>query len=150
MKETAYFSAGCFWGVEHKFKQTHGVLETSVGYMGGHTENPTYALVCSKKTGHAEVVQVIFDDQKISYKDLTQQFFAMHDPTQENRQGPDIGDQYRSEIFYTSKEQKEVAQQVLKETEAKLDKKVATKISEAPPFYLAEDYHQDYIEKKSG
>jgi peptide-methionine (S)-S-oxide reductase len=148
----ATFGAGCFWGVEMSFRRLDGVTDAAVGYAGGHTENPTYRDVCSHATGHAEVVEVDFDPAVISYRELLDAFFAMHDPTQVNRQGPDIGDQYRSVIFYHSPEQREIAE----ETKAELDasgrfaRPVATTIEPAPTFWRAEEYHQRYIEKQGG
>lgn len=147
--DVATFAAGCFWGVEHEFRKIKGVAEAFCGYEGGHTENPTYRDVCSGNTGHAEVVEVSFDPAVVSYVQLVEAFFNMHDPTQLNRQGPDIGDQYRSAIFYHNEEQK---QQALKIKE-KLDqsktfsKPIATVIEPAKTFYKAEEYHQKYFEK---
>jgi peptide-methionine (S)-S-oxide reductase len=144
----ATFGAGCFWGVEETFRQTPGVQKTAVGYAGGKTANPTYEQVCSDTTGHAEVVQVDFDPKKVSYTKLLHIFFENHDPTQKNRQGPDIGTQYRSAIFYHSAEQKEQAMQTLQEQQAKHKRPIVTEITAAPPFYPAEDYHQQYLAKR--
>ncbi|HOJ89062.1 MAG TPA: bifunctional methionine sulfoxide reductase B/A protein [Pseudothermotoga sp.] len=140
-----YFAAGCFWGVEHLFKELDGVVDTEVGYMGGHRKNPTYEQVCTGTTGHAETVRVIFDPSKVSVEQLIKYFFEIHDFTQLDGQGPDIGDQYRSVIFYTNQEQKNTAEKI----KADLAKKytVATSIEQAKEFYPAEDYHQDYYEK---
>ncbi len=148
--ETATFGAGCFWGVEAAFRRLEGVVDTEVGYSGGHTENPTYEDVCSHTTGHAEVVRVTFDPSRVSYRDLVGHFWKIHDPTQVNRQGPDIGDQYRSVIFYHSEEQRRVAEQSKAALEAsgRLRKPVATKIEPAKPFWRAEEYHQRYYEKR--
>ncbi len=148
--ETATFGAGCFWGVEAAFRRLEGVVDTEVGYSGGHTENPTYEDVCSHTTGHAEVVRVTFDPSRVSYRDLVEHFWKIHDPTQVNRQGPDIGDQYRSVIFYHSEEQRRVAEQSKAALEAsgRLRKPVATKIEPAKPFWRAEEYHQRYYEKR--
>ncbi len=148
--ETATFGAGCFWGVEAAFRRLEGVVDTGVGYSGGHTENPTYEDVCSHTTGHAEVVRVTFDPSRVSYRDLVEHFWKIHDPTQVNRQGPDIGDQYRSVIFYHSEEQRRVAEQSKAALEAsgRLRKPVATKIEPAKPFWRAEEYHQRYYEKR--
>ncbi len=148
--QTATFGAGCFWGVEAAFRQVPGVVETAVGYAGGHTENPTYEQVCTDRTGHAEVVQVTYDPGKVSYEQLLEVFWDSHDPTQRNRQGPDIGSQYRSAIFFHSPEQ-ETAARTSKE---KLDaaktygSPIATRIEPAATFYRAEDYHQQYLEKR--
>lgn len=145
--ETAIFAAGCFWGVQFYFDQVPGVLETVVGYTGGHTENPTYEEVCTHTTGHAEAVQVTFDPSQVSYETLLKQFFHMHDPTQLNRQGPDVGDSYRSAIFYVSNQQKQLAEQARDVAQAKLDKPIVTQIVPAAPFYQAEGYHQKYAER---
>lgn len=145
--ETAIFAGGCFWGVEHLMQQQKGVISVESGYIGGTTENPTYEQVCSKKTGHAEAVRVLFDPSVISYADLAKLFFEIHDPTQVDRQGPDIGNQYRSEIFYTSLQQKATAERLIKMLTQK-GYKVATKVTEATKFWPAEGYHQDYYERK--
>jgi peptide-methionine (S)-S-oxide reductase len=148
--EKATFGAGCFWGVEAAYRELVGVLETRVGYAGGHTENPTYKDVCSDRTGHAEVVEVTFDPERISYDHLLDVFWRSHDPTQRNRQGPDVGSQYRSVIFYHSPEQ-EAAAMASRDalSAAGLHKQpIATLIESAPSFYTAEDYHQQYLEKR--
>jgi len=147
--ETTYFGAGCFWGVEHAFQHIDGVIETKVGFMGGTTENPTYKQVCGDDTGHVETTKVVFDPSKVSYRDLVNKFFEIHDPTQLNAQGADIGEQYRSVIFYTSEEQKIVAKEVIKElTDAKkYNKLITTTVEPAKEFYLAEEYHQNYSHK---
>ncbi len=142
----AYFAGGCFWGVEFYFQKLEGVLSTKVGYMGGHTENPTYEEVSSNATGHAETLEVTFDDSKVTYEDLTKLFFEIHDPTQQNRQGPDIGNQYRSAIFYTNAEQKNIAEKLIKILKLK-GFNVVTEITEAKTFWKAEDYHQKYYAK---
>jgi len=150
--ETAIFGAGCFWGVEEVFRQLTGVSQTEVGYAGGHTENPTYQEVCSKTTGHAEVVRLHYDPAQVSYDDLLSLFWQCHDPTQVNRQGPDIGDQYRTVIFYTTEEQRrlaEVAKATL-EASGQYSKPIATLIQPAPVFYRAEAYHQQYVAKQGG
>jgi len=142
----AYFAGGCFWGVEYYFQQLDGVIGTKVGYMGGHTDHPTYEEVCEKKTGHAETMEVTFDDSIIDYETLAKLFFEIHDPTQINRQGPDIGDQYRSAVFYADSEQKEVAEKLIGLLKQKgFD--VVTEVTKAGPFWEAEDYHQKYYAK---
>ena len=149
-KEKATFGAGCFWGVEATFRSIKGVSEAIVGYAGGRTEKPTYQEVCSDETGHAEVVEVEFDPAVVSYGALLEVFWANHDPTTLNRQGPDVGTQYRSVIFFHSPEQRATAE----ESKAKLDasgrlrRPVVTLIEPAPKFYPAEDYHQRYLEKR--
>ena len=147
--EKATFAAGCFWHVEEAFRQIKGVISTIVGYMGGTLQNPTYEDVCTDKTSHAEVVEITFDPQKISYDDLLTVFWQIHDPTAKNKQGPDTGTQYRSAIFYHSLEQKTVAEQSkqkLQQTK-KYNKKIVTEITEATTFYPAEEYHQHYLAK---
>jgi peptide-methionine (S)-S-oxide reductase len=141
------FAAGCFWGVQAYFDQVPGVTKTTVGYSGGHTKNPSYEDVCYKDTGHAEVTLVEFDPKKVSYETLVKQFFYMHDPTQLNRQGPDVGDQYRSAIFTMDDTQQAIAESVRKEEQEKHDKPIVTEIKPAGEFYEAEDYHQKYTEK---
>ncbi len=150
MIEKAAFGAGCFWGVEAAFRRLDGVTNTAVGYMGGHTQNPTYKDVCTDATGHAEVVQVEYDPAKISYEELLNVFWACHDPTQLNRQGPDEGTQYRSAIFTYSDSQNAAAQTSKKALieSGKYKKAIATVIEPAQTFYIAEDYHQQYLEKK--
>lgn len=150
MTETATFGAGCFWGVEETFRQTPGVIETSVGYCGGTTEHPTYEDVCTNRTGHAEVVQVTYDPEKVSYETLLKVFFDNHNPTQHNAQGPDIGSQYRSVIFTHSVQQKEAAVQAKAALAAskKWSAPIVTEIADSVPFYRAEDYHQQYLAKR--
>ena len=143
----AIFAAGCFWGVQTYFDQVPGVISSRVGYTGGHTENPTYEQVCSHTTGHAEAVEVTFDPEKVSYDTLVRQFFRMHNPTQLNRQGPDIGDSYRSAIFYISDEQKNIAEKIKDELAPNFDKPIVTELTEVSEFYKAEEYHQKYTEK---
>ena len=143
--EKAYFAGGCFWGVEHLLKQSEGVISTRVGYMGGRTKNPTYKQVCYENTGHAEVVEVVFDPKKTSYETLARLFFEVHDPTQKNRQGADIGDQYRSAVFYTNNEQKETAEKLIALLKGKGYHPV-TEVVPADTFWVAEDYHQDYYD----
>jgi len=143
MTDTAYFAGGCFWGVEYFLQKTEGVLSVLSGYMGGKTEQPTYEQVCSGATGHAETVEVVFDPSKISYEALTKLFLEIHDPTQVNRQGPDVGSQYRSAIFYRNDSQKMTAEKLIGILESK-GYKIATKLSKTDKFWVAEDYHQDY------
>jgi peptide-methionine (S)-S-oxide reductase len=150
MTEKAMFGAGCFWGVEAAFRQMKGVVSTAVGYAGGTTTNPTYKEVCSDRTGHAEVVQVEFDPSQVSYEELLHVFWENHDPTQMNRQGPDIGTQYRSAIFSYTPEQ-EAAARASKEAlerSGRYRRPIATEITPAPEFYRAEEYHQQYLEKR--
>jgi len=150
MQEIATFGAGCFWGIEAEFRKVPGVLDAAVGYSGGKTENPTYRDVCTDTTGHAEVVQVTFDPQKISYDQLLNIFWTIHDPTQVNRQGPDYGNQYRTAIFFHSSEQEAAAKKSKQALEAsgKLRRPIATEITAAGPFWRAEEYHQRYLEKR--
>jgi len=147
--ETATLGAGCFWGVESWFMELDGVVETSVGYMGGHLPNPTYQDVCTDKSGHAEVLQIIFDPEKIAYEKLLDHFWQMHDPTQWNRQGPDFGTQYRSVIFYHTEYQKEIAFHSKTEMQqsGKFSEPVVTAIEKATVFWKAEEYHQKYHQK---
>jgi len=150
MAEVATFGAGCFWGVEAAFQRVPGVIETAVGYSGGHAENPSYQDVCTDETGHAEVVQVTFDPAKVSFEELLQVFWGIHDPTQLNRQGPDVGTQYRTAIFFHSPEQEAVAKKSREALEAsgKLRRRIATEITPAGKFYRAEEYHQKYLQKR--
>ncbi len=152
MAETAILAAGCFWGVEEIFRKTPGVLSTEVGYIGGTVENPDYRLVCSNTTGHAEAVKLAFDPAVVSFDKLLDLFFELHDPTQINRQGPDVGTQYRSAIFPTTDAQAETAAAVIRalEESGKFAKPIATAIERVADFYPAEDYHQQYIAKKQG
>jgi peptide-methionine (S)-S-oxide reductase len=147
----ATFAAGCFWGVEASLRKTFGVIDTIVGYTGGEVENPTYHLVCTNKTGHAEAVQVTYDPEKISYKELVRTFFDLHDPTTPDRQGPDVGSQYRSAIFYHNEEQHKIAEEVKEELNmsGKYRYPVVTEVVPAGNFYEAEDYHQRYYAKHS-
>jgi len=155
VRETATFGAGCFWGVQVAFDRTPGVLETSVGFMGGTVKDVTYKQVCSHETGHAEVVRVIFDPAKVSYEELLRVFWHAHDPTTLDRQGPDIGDQYRSAIFFYSDAQQVAAEKSLGAMQASAefrevfgDRKIVTEITEAGVYYPAEDYHQKYFERR--
>jgi peptide-methionine (S)-S-oxide reductase len=148
MIETASFGAGCFWQVEVEFRNTPGVVDAVVGYMGGNVENPTYEQVCTDRTGHAEVVEVKFDPDEISYEQLIDVFWGLHDPTQMNRQGPDVGTQYRSAIFVSSDEQREVAEASRERAQEGYDRPIATTIEPANSFWPAEDYHQRYLEKR--
>ena len=145
--ETATLAAGCFWCVEAVFDDLKGVTDVVSGYSGGHTENPTYQQVCSETTGHAEVVQIKFDPNDLSYKELLQVFFTVHDPTQLNRQGNDVGSSYRSAIFYHDETQKQVAEETIREFEAEAiyDQPIVTQIAPFDEFYAAEDYHQEYF-----
>ena len=144
----ATFAAGCFWHVEEAFRTLKGVKKTTVGYIGGKMKNPTYDAVCSDETGHAEALEVEYDEKQISYKELLKEFWKCHNPTQKNKQGPDVGTQYRSAIFYHNEEQKKEAEQSLKEEQKKYDEKIATEIVKAGTFYPAEDYHQKYLMKR--
>lgn len=150
-KEKATFAAGCFWGVEASFRTMPGVTGVASGYTGGHVDRPTYEQVCGGDTGHAEAVEVSFDPKKVSYETLVKKFFALHDPTQMNRQGPDVGEQYRSVVFYRTNEQKEIAERVAREIAPNfLPKTIATSIEPAKIFWRAEEYHQRYAEKHPG
>jgi peptide-methionine (S)-S-oxide reductase len=150
-EELATFAAGCFWGVEADFRNIPGVFDTVVGYTGGQTENPTYQEVCTHTTGHAEAVRVSFDTEKISFEQLVEAFFDLHDPTTQNRQGPDVGSQYRSAIFYHNETQKQTAEAVKQalDQSGKYSWPIVTQIVPAGPFYTAEKYHQRYYEKHS-
>ncbi|HKT46005.1 MAG TPA: peptide-methionine (S)-S-oxide reductase MsrA [Candidatus Acidoferrales bacterium] len=150
MSEVATFAAGCFWGVEATFQRVPGVIATEVGYSNGHTPNPTYHDVCTDETGHAEVVRVTFDPARVSYEQLLDVFWQVHDPTQMNRQGPDFGSQYRSAIFYHSPQQEVIAKRSREALDGsgKLRRPVATEVSEAGPFYRAEEYHQNFLQKR--
>jgi peptide-methionine (S)-S-oxide reductase len=150
--EKATFGAGCFWGVEYNFRTVPGVKEAFVGYSGGKTEKPTYRDVCMGDTYHAEVVQVIFDPKVVTYRQLVDYFFRMHNPTELNCQGPDVGTQYRSVIFVHSPEQRKIAEELRAQVDAsgKYKKPVVTQIIEEQPFWMAEEYHQKYFEKRGG
>lgn len=147
--ERAIFAGGCFWGMEHLLKKQNGVVSTTVGYIGGHTKNPTYQEVCTQATGFAESVEIYFNPAIVSYETLTKLFFEIHDPTELNRQGPDVGEQYRSEIFYVNEEQKNIAEKLINILKEKgLD--VVTKITPATTFYPAENNHQNYYQNNGG
>ena len=144
--ESIYLAAGCFWGVEYYFGALEGVLETEVGYCGGHRENPTYRDVCRGDTGHAEVLRLRFDPNVISLASLLLHFLAMHDPTTKDRQGPDIGSQYRSAVFYQDPEQKQIIERVISAQPNSAE--IVTEVTELPSFYPAETYHQQYVMKR--
>jgi peptide-methionine (S)-S-oxide reductase len=146
--EKATFGAGCFWGVEVEFRNVPGVVDAAVGYEGGTVPNPTYEQVCRKDTGHAEVVEVEFDRAEVSYDELLDTFFELHDPTQLNRQGPDVGDQYRSVVFTHSAEQEQAARAARERAQERLDRPVVTAIEPASDFWRAEEYHQQYLVKR--
>lgn len=149
--EIATFAAGCFWGVEDAFMKTKGVKSTKVGYTGGSLTNPTYEDVCTDKTGHAEAIQIKYDPKEISYKELLELFWSIHNPTTKNRQGPDIGTQYRSSIFYHTSEQEKIANEVKQDLDdSKFQNKIVTEIIAASTFYPAEEYHQKYYQKIGG
>jgi peptide-methionine (S)-S-oxide reductase len=151
-EKTASFAAGCFWGVEARFREVPGVVDAVSGYMGGHAENPTYKQVCTGDTGHAETVQVTYDDDEVDYASLLEVFFDMHNPTTRNRQGPDVGSQYRSAVFWHDAEQKEAAERKIRELDAsgKWPQPVVTEVIRAGTFWRAEEYHQRYFEKHGG
>ena len=146
--EKATFAAGCFWGVEAAFSKVEGVKSTTVGYTGGHLQNPTYQQVCSHKTGHAEAVLITYDPTIISYEKLLEVFWTVHDPTTLNRQGPDVGSQYRSAIFYHNQNQRLAAEKSKQNAQTRFTKPIVTEITPATEFYKAEEYHQRYLEKK--
>ena len=145
--EKATFGAGCFWGVEEAFRKVEGVVDVVVGYAGGHTENPTYGDVCSGTTGHAEVAEVEYDPSKVSYEKLLEVFWENHDPTTPNRQGPDVGTQYRSAIFFHNPEQEAAARASKEEAQTRFKDPIVTEITSGSEFYRAEEYHQRYFEK---
>ena len=145
--EIAVLALGCFWGPEKKFSNIEGIVETEVGYCGGKLPNTTYKEVCSGETEHAEVVKLTFDSKKISYEKIIEYFFEFHDPTTLNRQGPDIGTQYRSEIFYANDNQKNISLSIIDKLNTKFDSKIVTKVSEIKNYTQAEEYHQKYLEK---
>ena len=143
----AMFGAGCFWGVEYNFSKIKGVNEVISGYSGGKTPNPTYEMVCSNNTEHAEVVLIDYNEKEVTYEELLSAFWKKHDPTTLNRQGPDVGNQYRSAIFYYDDRQKEAAEKSLNQLQEKLSQKIVTEIAKAQKFWKAEEYHQKYFEK---
>ena len=147
MNKQALFAAGCFWGVQYYFDQVPGVVKTTVGYTGGHTKNPSYEEVCSHGTGHAEATLIEFDPKQVTYETLVKQFFYMHDPTQLNRQGPDVGDEYRSAVFYFDDAQKQTAEKVREQAQKRFKKPVVTEVTKAATFYPAEEYHQKFTQK---
>ena len=146
----ATFAAGCFWGVEATFMKVKGVVQTEVGFMGGHTESPSYRDVCTDRTGHAEVVHLTYDDSIVSYDHLLDVFWGSHDPTQKNRQGPDVGTQYRTAIFYHDEEQRSTAERsrAAMDASGRFKRPIATLVEKAGPFWRAEEYHQKYLQKK--
>ncbi|MBI2134713.1 peptide-methionine (S)-S-oxide reductase MsrA [Candidatus Woesearchaeota archaeon] len=145
--EKATFAAGCFWHVEEVFREVKGVVDTKVGYTGGNVKNPSYEKVCTDETGHAEAIEITFDPKIVSYEELLNVFWKIHDPTQMNRQGPDIGKQYRTAIFYHNEKQKKLAEKSKKEQQKNYQDKIATEIVSLKDFYKAEEYHQRYMEK---
>jgi peptide-methionine (S)-S-oxide reductase len=147
MTEKATFGAGCFWGVETAFRKVEGVIDATVGYSGGHTKDPTYGDVCSGATGHAEVVEVEYDPSKVSYEELLEVFWENHDPTTLNRQGPDVGTQYRSAIFFHTPEQEAAAHASKEKVQERFKRPIVTEIASVSEFYRAEEYHQRYFEK---
>jgi methionine-S-sulfoxide reductase len=146
-KEKAIFAAGCFWGVQDYFDQIPGVLKTSVGYSGGFIEEPTYEEVCTDKTGHAEAILIEFSPEQVSYETLLKHFFMLHDPTQYMRQGPDVGSQYRSAVFFLNEKQREAAEKYIDEIRPNFDQEIVTEVTPATEFYEAEDYHQKFTER---
>ncbi len=148
--EKAMFGAGCFWGVEESFRTMDGVKDTKVGYSGGSTENPTYEQVCTDRTGHAEVIEIEFDPAVVTYEQLLDKFFDIHDPTQLNRQGPDVGKQYRTVVFFYSSEQEKAARQKIEQLgkSGKFASPITTEVTAAAKFYPAEEYHQRYLQKR--
>tara|TARA_Y100001970_G_scaffold43626_1_gene54350 strand:- start:969 stop:1427 length:459 start_codon:yes stop_codon:yes gene_type:complete len=149
MIQKALFGAGCFWGVEEHFRKLKGIKKTAVGYSGGKTENPTYESVCYENTDHAEVLQVEFDDEIIPYETLLEEFWKCHDPTTVDRQGPDVGRQYRSVIYYFDDLQKNIAQKSIEKHQLSFNNMIVTEITKADTFYRAEEYHQKYIQKRA-
>ena len=149
MIQKALFGAGCFWGVEEHFRKLQGIEKTAVGYSGGKTEHPTYESVCYENTDHAEVLQVEFDDEIINYETIVEEFWKCHDPTTLDRQGPDVGRQYRSVIYYLDDLQKNTAQKSMEKHQPSFNNMIVTEITKADTFYRAEEYHQKYIQKRA-
>ena len=147
MNEKAIFAAGCFWGVQDYFDQIPGVKKTTVGYSGGFIDEPSYEEVCTDKTGHAEAILVEFNPKEISYEDLLKHFFILHDPTQYLRQGPDVGSQYRSAVFFLNEKQREAAEKYIEEIKPNFEQEIVTEVTPATEFFDAEDYHQKYTQK---
>ena len=147
MIQKALFGAGCFWGVEEQFRKINGIIKTEVGYSGGNTINPNYESVCYENTDHVEVLQIEFDENIISYENLVEEFWQCHDPTTLDRQGPDVGRQYRSVIYYLNNKQKNIAQKSKEKYQPNFESRIVTEISKADIFYKAEEYHQQYIQK---
>ncbi|MEQ8787108.1 MAG: peptide-methionine (S)-S-oxide reductase MsrA [Pirellulaceae bacterium] len=149
-QEKAIFAAGCFWGIESAFRQVDGVVDAKVGYTGGSVENPTYEQVCTGRTGHAEAVEVVYDPEKVGFDQLLDVFWKIHDPTQLNRQGPDTGTQYRTAVFYRDESQREAAEasKARLAESGRFPRPVVTEITPATTFYAAEEYHQQYLEKR--
>lgn len=145
--ETIIFAGGCFWGLEEYFRQIPGVIKTRVGYTGGTTPSPSYEEVCKHRTGHAEAVEIVFDPIQVTYTTMLKHFFRIHDPTSVNKQGNDVGDQYRSAVFYTTAQQKSDTLRIIDTLNKKLKKKIVTQVVPAKTFYPAEDYHQEYLQK---
>ena len=146
--QTATFGAGCFWQVEEEFRQLDGVIDTAVGYEGGHVDNPTYEQVCTGTTGHTEVAQITFDPERISFEELVEKYFKIHDPTQLNRQGPDVGFQYRSVVFVQDDDQAEMVRQLIERVQPRFRSPIVTEIEPASTFWMAEEYHQCYLQKR--
>ena len=147
--EKATFGAGCFWQVEEEFRKVDGVIDTAVGYEGGHVDDPTYEQVCTGTTGHTEVVQIEYDPSRVSFEELLAKYFAIHDPTQLNRQGPDVGHQYRSVILAHSDEQADAARRIIEQTQERFRDPIVTTVEPAAPFWRAEEYHQCYLQKRT-
>lgn len=148
MKETAVFAAGCFWHIQEDFDKISGVISTRVGYIGGKMPEPTYELVCSNDSGHVEATEITFDNKKVSYEKLLEIFWSIHDPTTIDRQGPDVGSQYNSVIFYLNEKQKKEAEKSMKERQREIGRKIVTKVKKFSKFWPAEEYHQKYMEKR--